>query len=331
MTDDASTPSFPLAGLSSGGPLPAVRGTVRIEQVVVGDQGPSVEPRPTADRFRSVPFRPDTMLDGWSTRAATVRAVSLRGHLHRYDGAPRQDDVAVHAAPSGRIIAVVADGVSAALHAHIGASTATTVAVQWLLSEAPEVGARIAWLELVRAISWQMTERARSVLGGEIDGEDVERGFATTMVAAVIDPNPDGVLEVEAIGVGDSSGWILRDGEFVPLLGGKNDGAGGLASSAVVGLPRTPSSITPVSAVLYPDDVLLLGSDGVGDPLGSGQGGVGDLLRAVLGSTVPSMMEFGNAVDFSRETFDDDRSLVAVWPTRPALGRGRKNLNGIGD
>lgn len=43
--------------------------------------------------------------------------------------------------------------------------------------------------------------------------------------------------------------------------------------------------------------------------------GVGDLFRDVLTRpSPPSLIEFAHAVDFSRETFDDDRTLVAVWP-----------------
>ncbi|BDD81165.1 hypothetical protein TPB0596_09280 [Tsukamurella pulmonis] len=292
-----------------------VSGTVDIEQVVVGDPGPQVEPRPTAERYRSVPFRPDTVVDGWSTRAVTVRAASLRGHLHRYDGAPRQDEIAVHTAPSGRVIGVVADGVSAAVHSHVGANTAVTVAVQWLMAEAPEVGAPVAWDELVRAISWQMAERGRGVLGlDEIDPQQVEQNSATTLIAAIVDPGPDGSLAVEAIGVGDSTAWVLRNGDFLPVLGGKSDGAGGIASSAVAGLPRVPAIIESVTDTVLPGEVLLLGSDGIGDPLGGGQGGVGELLRSVLTPAAPSPTEFAHMLDFSRETFDDDRSLIAVWP-----------------
>jgi hypothetical protein len=65
--------------------------------------------------------------------------------------------------------------------------------------------------------------------------------------------------------------------------------------------------------------VLLIATDGIGDPLGTGQGGVGNLFREVLTKpTPPSLIEFAHAVDFSRETFDDDRTLVAVWPRRRA-------------
>jgi hypothetical protein len=81
-----------------------------------------------------------------------------------------------------------------------------------------------------------------------------------------------------------------------------------------------PKELTPAVAEIGPGDVLLIGTDGIGDPLGSGEGGVGNLFRdLVTGPTAPpSLIEFAHAVDFSRETFDDDRTLVAVWPKQDA-------------
>jgi hypothetical protein len=290
----------------------AVEGTVRIEQVRVGPPSPSVPTRPTADRFRSRPFRPDTVVDGWEASGVTVRAVSLRGHAHRHNGAPRQDDVAVHRAPSGRIVAAVADGVSSALHAHVGASTATAAAAQWLLKEAPGIGDPVDWPALVQGTAWTVVDRARREFG--LVGDDAERQLATTLVLAVIDPTADGGLIADLLGIGDSGAWILRGDEFRPVLGGKAVDGAGLSTSAVSGLPRVPSEIAPVRVVVGAGDVLLLGSDGIGDPLGAGTGGVGNLFRSVLTPTVPSLIEFANAVDFSRENFDDDRTLVGVWP-----------------
>jgi hypothetical protein len=77
-------------------------------------------------------------------------------------------------------------------------------------------------------------------------------------------------------------------------------------------------------------------TDGIGNPPGSGQGGVGNLFRDVLiRSSAPSLIEFAHAVDFSRETFDDDRTLVAVWPRKessrstPAQPRQPSKVDGL--
>jgi hypothetical protein len=119
------------------------------------------------------------------------------------------------------------------------------------------------------------------------------------------------------VGAGDSAAWLLSSGEFIEILAGKTVPESGIASSAVVALPRVPCVVSPVVVDFAAGDVLLIATDGIGDPLGTGQGGVGNLLREVLtGPSVPSLIEFAHAVDFSREAFDDDRTLVAVWPRK---------------
>jgi hypothetical protein len=40
---------------------------------------------------------------------------------------------------------------------------------------------------------------------------------------------------------------------------------------------------------------------------------VARLLVEQLQSGPPDLLQFARVVDFSRETFDDDRTLVAVW------------------
>jgi serine/threonine protein phosphatase PrpC len=146
-----------------------------------------------------------------------------------------------------------------------------------------------------------------------------EEQLATTLVCAVIEPTGAGGLRAHLVRVGDSGAWLLSSGQFVEILGGKTVPVNGIASSAVVGLPRVPTEVMVVAVDLAEDEVLLIGTDGIGDPLGTGDGGVGNLFRDVLsGPWVPSLIEFAHAVDFSRETFDDDRTLVAVWPRRKA-------------
>jgi hypothetical protein len=64
---------------------------------------------------------------------------------------------------------------------------------------------------------------------------------------------------------------------------------------------------------LAPGEVLLVGTDGFGDPLGAGDGAVGALFAGAL-RVPPPPLGLAHLLDFSRETFDDDRTLVAVWP-----------------
>jgi hypothetical protein len=81
-----------------------------------------------------------------------------------------------------------------------------------------------------------------------------------------------------------------------------------------------PINVEAVEITVSSGQALLVGTDGFGDPLGGGTGDVGELFSDVLSvGHVPSLLEFAHTLDFSRETFDDDRTLVAVWPFHPAL------------
>jgi len=297
-------------------PVSQVLGSVRVAQLVVGAASPAVEPKPISEKFQSHPFRPDTVVDGWSNDHVTVRGASLRGHFHRYNGAPRQDDFALHLMPDGRIVAIVADGVSAAPQSHFGASTVVNFAKKWLNTNLATQAAQTDWMELIRNSAWALALKAQEIFG--LDGPDPARAedeLATTLTCAVIEVTGPGSLRAHIAGVGDSGAWLLREGEFTPVLGGKTTGEGGISSSAVTALPRVPNEITAVAVDFGPADVLLIGTDGVGDPLGNGQGGVGNLFRELFGADrLPSLVEFAHAVDFSRETFDDDRTLIAVIP-----------------
>lgn len=304
VADHAPAPSQPLhRGWSSAYPI------------IVGDPSPSFEPAPVSASFRTTPYRPDTTVDGWSTAHFTFRAASMRGHLHRYNGAPRQDDYAVAATlhPS-RLIVAVADGVSAAPHAHIGASTVVRYASQWLATMAPANAAEIDWQTMIKSAAWSLIEQAAALASGEADAAQAEADLATTLTCAVFEPVESGSLSVHVAAVGDSGAWVLQERTFTALLGAKAASESGVTSSAVTGLPRVPDVIDSVDIIIEPDQVLLIGTDGFGDPLGGGGGQVGALFSTVLGERVPSLIEFAHALDFSRETFDDDRTLVAVWP-----------------
>ena len=85
--------------------------------------------------------------------------------------------------------------------------------------------------------------------------------------------------------------------------------------SAVFALPRMPAQITPMHIEIARDAVLLVGTDGFGDPLDDGMGEVGDVFAHAL-TAPPPPLGLAHLLDFSRETFDDDRTLLAIWPMR---------------
>lgn len=281
---------------------------------------PPVVGRP-ADRFAPKPstavaYRPDYIADGWSTQHFHVRAASARGYAHRASGEPRQDDVAIawHR-PSGAVLFAVADGVSKAPLSHVGATSACRAAISAMTTGLDSPGRRVDWESLVKGAAWQLCEQARLSLGlPEINQKVAEEQMATTLVAGLVLPEPD-APRVELIQVGDTSAWILdkrADRRYRCLLPTKSRPGDEVVSNAVVALPRVPD-IVPRSGTLSPEQVLLVGTDGFGDPLGDGGNAVGDHFADAL-LTLPPVLRFANDLDFSRETWDDDRTLFALWP-----------------
>jgi hypothetical protein len=273
--------------------------------------GPVFEPKPSL----ASAYRPDTVADGWSTPDFTVRLASVRGYDHRYSGAPRQDDMAVmHHARTGAVVFAVADGVSAAPLSHIGATAACRAALSAMIAGLDTPDQRVDWQALVEAAAWQICEQAKLVLKlPEVDTAVADEQMATTLVAGMVVPAATGP-EVSLIQIGDTSAWRLRGDAFDNLLTPKYNADAAVSSSAVTALPRLPK-VSPRVGTLARDEVLLVGTDGFGDPLGTGDGVVGRHFARAL-ADVPPVLKFANDLDFSKETFDDDRTLLALWPLR---------------
>jgi hypothetical protein len=274
--------------------------------IAVGTPTTDFEPRP-AD---TLSYRPDTVADGWSTEELTVRLASVRGYAHRYAGLPRQDDAAVvHHPASGAVVFAVADGVSAAPLAHLGATAACRAAITAAVV-ALDAGSAVDWPTVMEHAAWQVVEQAAAALHLERpDPRRAEEEMATTLVAGVVQPAGVAAADLTVARVGDSSAWVLRDGRFRALFEPK---IATVAETAVAALPRVPS-LDMRGGVLAPGEVLLVGTDGFGDPLGDGAGAVGAHFAVRLARPRPPVA-FAHDLDFSRETFDDDRTLLAIWP-----------------
>lgn len=293
----------------SAGSRPGSSPWERWSPIVVDEPIFDFEPKPPS---AASDYRPDTVHDGWSTDDFTIRLASVRGYSHRYNGFPRQDDVAAGFDPrSGIVLFAVADGVSSAGQSHIGATIACSTLVdaqRWMLDN----GHPLDLPHAVETAASRMTGHAAYLLGQEEpEPQAVESLLATTLIAGYISPAAQGAIAV-LVQIGDSGAWVLQDGKYYPLLQQKNDPDAQIISSAVSPLPRLPDKITPTEYRLPPDAVLLLGTDGFGDPLGDGDGQVGHLFAEHLRAPLPAR-GLAHLLDFSRDTFDDDRTLLAIW------------------
>ncbi|WP_316761790.1 protein phosphatase 2C domain-containing protein [Streptomyces herbicida] len=282
---------------------------------------PEFDPKPP---IGALSYRPDTVCDGWSTDALDLRLASVRGYAHRAEGRPREDDAAAAWDERTRtVVFAVADGVSDARQPHIGSQLACRSAVDEMLGQVRASGGFVTdWPKLLSTVHWQLRVQARRLLHQEDATVDETADLlATTLVAGAATPTPAGV-RVALVSVGDSGVWLIKNRGLYPLQGGKAVGADGLVSSAVRPMPYVPAEVVPFEYVLEPTGVLLIGTDGFGDPVGDGRGVVAQLLCRELERPVPPL-GFAHLLDFYRETFDDDRTLVALWPRGGAPGGPR--------
>jgi hypothetical protein len=270
----------------------------------------SFEPKPPPPHE----YRPDTVCDGWSNASFQVRLASVRGYTHRYSGTSRQDAVEVRAHPgTGGVVFAVADGVSAAPRSDLGAADACELATVTVLRALDRDPFHLDWTGIIHHAAARMCQRRGDKPAA------VANVYGTTLVVGMVLPRAGGAVGSVAQ-IGDSAAWLLRDRRFIPLLDHKMSGSSTVVSSVVAAFPQLPDQINPVHFELAPGAVLLAGTDGFGDPLGDGTGLVGQLFLDLL-REVPPPLGLAHTLDFSRETFDDDRTLVAIWPAGGPEGR----------
>ncbi len=274
----------------------------------------------------------DTVLDGVCVRdhadepALELRAASVRGLSHRFAGTVRQDSYAYRCTRDGRyLIAAVSDGVSNSKLSHHAADLITRRGCAELATlleqQSPD---QLAWVALLHSLADQVVQCGRQLLGdrtreaGELTRVEIAGHLAATALFAVIAVRPghgdNGEIPVQLFAIGDSAAWVLRGGTtWEPQQTIKNEGST-IASSRVKAIPLLPAELDPpVATTLLPADVLVLMTDGIGDPFGDGSGSVGRFLAEVW-TRPPPPLGFAAHVDFARRTHDDDRTALAIWP-----------------
>ncbi|WP_189957772.1 protein phosphatase 2C domain-containing protein [Streptomyces alanosinicus] len=275
----------------------------------------------------------DTVVDGWSSRSFILRAACVRGYAHRFNGMPRQDQFSLtEFEENGSIVVAVADGVSASPLSSVGATLACRSAIDWCKRRASEEAVCLdqdwnwdvdIWRQLLRNAAWGLIDYAHTNLNAPKDALEVERILGTTLTVAVLTPKSDGTANLVATQIGDSDIWVMRGREYhavTPHARSLDNESLDIASTAIAALPRLPAQVEPMQMQLLPGDVLLVGSDGFGSALGDGSGSIGKIFANLL-ANIPRPLELAHTLDFSRELFDDDRTLIALW-IKPSLGEG---------
>lgn len=283
------------------------------QRIAVDVPGMEFEARPPSQYAFDFP---DSECEGWSTDDLTVRFASVRGAKHRYYRQPRQDAAraAVHEATDS-IVFAVADGVSSAAESHQGAIEVCRASVERILHLLDKVPGPLDPADVAAHAAERLRQLAQWRLGVTEPGPaDVARLYATTLVAGAVRPTAEG-LSVELFRIGDSGAWLLDrvGGGYRPLFGTKTGSDTLLVTNEVSPLPRIPDRLETATGRLEASWTLLVGTDGFGDPLGEGDGQVGALFAHHL-STPPPPLWLGHVLDFTRETFDDDRTLLVLWP-----------------
>lgn len=346
--DELPEPLWGLAALAGSGPAEPLdslhpwphREPAPWEPIAIDAPSPQITAVPPASHSS---FRADTECDGWSTPYATVRMASVRGAQHRHTGKPRQDSaLSVADADTGTIMFAVADGFSSATAAEQGASAVCNSAVfaihKQLVARYASDGRRTSWHDadsygvdwpsVVDRTAEALYSRAIRRLGvAEPELNQVEELFATALITGIAHCQPDG-LEIELCRVGNSGAWILdmANGRYYPVFSPPaaptevappdDTGLGDLSAA----LPRVPEYLEQAAFLLGPESVLLVGTDGFGDPLGDGTGRVGALFARHL-AVAPPPVWLAHLLDFYQEGFDDDRTLLVIWPRRPNADR----------
>jgi hypothetical protein len=250
----------------------------------------------------------DAELTAATVAGMIIRAATVRGLLHRFNGTAGQDAFALaRAATAGgadRAVAVVCDGVGA-----LGRSGEAARLASRCLADLGAAGQ--PWPAAFARANDEVGARAKEALSAGSPDADLD-GMATTAMAATVG-RAGGEWVVDAAWVGDSPLWHLgADGQWSALAGlPDEDDAEAFHGTGVRPLPSAHGACTAGEFHVRGGAIFLM-SDGVGDPL-RWSGEVRDAL-ARWWRRPPDPFSFAAQVGFARRSHVDDRTVIGIWP-----------------
>ncbi|GAA4935281.1 hypothetical protein GCM10023334_043810 [Nonomuraea thailandensis] len=304
-------PWWVLSGLAGGGAVLLGQMLLRRRARAAADGGtplgPLPQPLPVLLAGGADSRAPGVALDGGMLAQTTVRAVSLRGRRHRYRGEPLQDAYAVRLSADGRwVIAAVADGLGSTLHAEHAAAVAVRAATN--LSLTPGLGWHAAFAAIAGEVM-RATARLADRRTGRHGGGASEPPATTLTIGVVPADGRRGIAACAAIG--DSPALWLHDRTWTEIFPPEGQRPGNVTSA----LPDDLGELRERQIDWGPGDVLVLCSDGFGTAMGGG-GSVLAQRLVTSWSSPPALRSFLCDVDFQLSTYDDDRTVLALWAGR---------------
>ncbi|HTJ69514.1 MAG TPA: protein phosphatase 2C domain-containing protein [Actinospica sp.] len=287
--------------------------------VLVGHPSNAAAPCPLPAMAESVP---DTVVDGGTVGGLVARAVSIRGEDHRTFKVVRQDSVALWTMERKQstsvggpiLLATVADGVGSCAHSHVGSAAACRLARQHVTTRLKALLATEPTTALTNACRATTSDIAAGLRVVAAERGEAPEQFSTTLVAALVVPGTDEhPARAVVFSVGDSTAAVLRDGVWLSCLASEpKPESSEIMSTRTDALPAHADRVEATVVTLERGDVLLLCTDGLGNPMVNGS--VRDQLAEWWGAgRVPSLPEFHWQLSFRAQSYSDDRSAVCVW------------------
>ena len=251
---------------------------------------------------------PDTAIEWLDMGSLSVRGVSVRGHVHRYEGSVRQDQLAMNVVDDV-LVCAIGDGVGSEDASHLGSAFVTRFVVSW-----PEVaGLAKGYCPAVLDCT-----SVAQMMGMEARNRGLEpRSLSSTLTFMVTRTSPtkdaDGLSRWRVVvgQIGDSHAYLLRESHWERVgaaVSSRTDDD--YASNVVSPLPRHDKARL-IQLDLAEGDVLALTTDGVGNTMEDVREYADALARVwSLGAPTPAAML--NVLDGSVKSYDDDRTMLGI-------------------
>ncbi|MEV5811343.1 protein phosphatase 2C domain-containing protein [Streptomyces mutabilis] len=279
----------------------------------VGGRPPSYPPHPLrcpsvreGDEFAA--FAPAVLLDGAQVERLTVRGVSVRGDSHNWEGSCRQDAMTVTriGPPDAELLLLaIADGVGSARYSHVGSHRVIHQAAVHLDREAENM-----YVALIARDESELRAIANKAIVGAISDLSIDQDYATTLHVLLV-PTDARIRERVLFGVGDGGLFVLREGRWEE---GNPVDDGSLLDTRTEALPHAYRSVKANMFRTEPGEVLLLGTDGITNPLTQRDPEFAQhLAHAWGGPEAPSLSDFLWQAQTRAKSYDDDRTVICVW------------------